>query len=342
MRWERHNDSNVIPSAGGGGGGDERPGLAPGPVAAALSSQLLTGIDWAWLAGLRRAQRFGPVLGVQLEAGTANGLLPARYAVHDELLAQVAGRRRVLLVGPRWAFAGMYPYPTAHPYDRYSMVDLDAAQGAGASAEWARAPDVLGVLCVLRPGDVLHVPAYWFAHVQELEAENVALRFALHPGTRPPAADAAPLRLSRALEERVAAAEGAARVRRWLCLIARGGEGELLDLGTVAGYKRVVMCQGIRDEVEESLGVGEWARLLPAMCEGRLAPTPWLDLDARDPLLLKDRPVIVEDTRSEEERRFPQLFRRKLEAEGWAVPAPVSTVPVPGVNMPLDGDYRAL
>lgn len=34
--------------------------------------------------------------------------------------------------------------------------------------------------------------------------------------------------------------------------------------------------------------------------------------------------------------------RRKLEAEGWAVPKTESTVPIPGVNMPLDGDYRTL
>ena len=38
----------------------------------------------------------------------------------------------------------------------------------------------------------------------------------------------------------------------------------------------------------------------------------------------------------------PRLPRRraKLEAEGWSVPASVSTVPIPGVNMPLNGDYR--
>ncbi len=33
----------------------------------------------------------------------------------------------------------------------------------------------------------------------------------------------------------------------------------------------------------------------------------------REPLYLKDRPVRVEDTRSEEERKYPELFRSKLE-----------------------------
>ncbi len=35
----------------------------------------------------------------------------------------------------------------------------------------------------------------------------------------------------------------------------------------------------------------------------------------REPLYLKDHPVCVEDTRSEEERKYPQLFRSKLEGK---------------------------
>ena len=33
----------------------------------------------------------------------------------------------------------------------------------------------------------------------------------------------------------------------------------------------------------------------------------------REPLYLKDKPVRVEDTRSEEERKYPELFRQKLQ-----------------------------
>lgn len=36
----------------------------------------------------------------------------------------------------------------------------------------------------------------------------------------------------------------------------------------------------------------------------------------------------------------PHPCRAKLEAEGWSVPASVSTVPIPGVNMPKDADWR--
>ena len=45
----------------------------------------------------------------------------------------------------------------------------------------------------------------------------------------------------------------------------------------VKGYRRVVFCQSVRDDVEDALGEGAWADLLPRMCQGRLVPTPWLN-----------------------------------------------------------------
>lgn len=155
-------------------------------------------------------------------------------------------------------------------------------------------------------------------------------------------------RVSRVLEERVAAAEGVQAVRHWLQLIGHGEEYEWINLGTVAGYRRAVFCQSVRDDVDSNVGPGCWAQCLPRMCEGRLVPTPWLNkvrlalraecglgepctaessipaaaapppLSAqnfREPLYLLDTPVRVEDTRSEEERKYPELFRAKLEGE---------------------------
>ena len=57
-------------------------------------------IDWLWLHSLLHAQKHGPVLQVQLQIGPPNGLLPARYELLDRLLAQVNGRRRILLIPP--------------------------------------------------------------------------------------------------------------------------------------------------------------------------------------------------------------------------------------------------
>lgn len=310
---------------------------AHGPLAG-VGSALKDHIDWSWLTSLQASQGFGPVYKIDIEAGTSGGLQPARYLTVDSLVAQLSGRRRVLLLPPSAAFKGLYPYPVAHPYDKYSMVDLERLD----PDKWPGCTQVQGHAAVLSPGDVLYVPAFWFVHEQDIAAENVTLRFLMTPGSRAPSEEAAPLRISRALEERVGAIEGPSGIKKWLTLIGSGLEADQLDLGTVSGYKRALMCQGVRDEVEETLGRGAWAEFLPAMCRGRLRPTPWLNTEFREPLLLTDKPVIIEDTRSEEEKKYPTLFRRKLEAEGWTVPESLSTVPVPGVNMPLDADYRTL
>lgn len=161
--------------------------------------------------------------------------------------------------------------------------------------------------------------------MQHLEPECLSLSLHLAQGARPPAADATPLRLSRALEHRVADVEGPADVRHWLQLIGHGEEHEWIDLGTVGGgvasdeavagcrwhacaaghvsrptgescsphahhpisllptcpqvkgYRRVLFCQSVRDDVAGALGHGAWTQLLPRMCEGRLVPTPWLN-----------------------------------------------------------------
>ena len=182
-----------------------------------------------------------------------------------------------------------------------------------------------------------------YAHVQLLEPENACLAFHLHQGSRAPAPASVLPRLSRVLEERVAVAEGVQDVRHWLQLIGHGEEYEWINLGTVAGYRRAVFCQSVRDDVDANVGPGCWAQCLPRMCEGRLVPTPWLNKvrlapgregaselpphppppplrhrpnhtqNFREPLYLLDTPVRVEDTRNEEERKYPELFRAKLE-----------------------------
>jgi hypothetical protein len=117
------------------------------------------------------------------------------------------------------AFRGVYPYPVHHPYDRYSMVDLDAVN----AEEWPDFGGVRGCVCILEPGDLLFVPQFWctaawrlhilppalsclpahapqqsarhrntgeslpnalcrFAHVHFLDQDNTDLTFYLHPG----------------------------------------------------------------------------------------------------------------------------------------------------------------
>lgn len=295
-------------------------------------------IDWERLQALVSAQRFGAIGPVSLEAGSRNGVLPLQYSTRDALHIQLTGRRRVTLISPSQAFGCIYPYPVAHPYDTYAMasiekIDLDQWPGIR-NASLHRA--------IVGPGELLYIPAFWFVHIHDLENENTSLNVPLGSRQRAPAADSILLRVSRALEERVADVVGVSEVKRWFRIIASGSETKYIDLNTVKGYKRARLCQDIRDEMGRSLGEGAWSRLLPRVLDHRLQPTPWLNEHYREPLLLTDTPVRIEDTRTEEERKYPTLFREKLEKEGWHVPKTVSTVPIPGYNMDKDQDYRLL
>lgn len=73
-------------------------------------------------------------------------------------MLQVTGCQRVLLIPPEQAFNGMYPYPVHHPYDTYSMVDLEDPD----LGQWPHNANVTGLCCILKPGDVLYLPAYWY------------------------------------------------------------------------------------------------------------------------------------------------------------------------------------
>lgn len=48
---------------------------------------------------------------------------------------------------------------------------------------------------------------------------------------------------------------------------------------------------------------------LPAILPTRTATHLSCPQDFREPLYLTDKPVVYKDTRTEEERRYPQLFR---------------------------------
>lgn len=76
---------------------------------------------------------------------------------------KVVGRRRVLLFAPTQAFNGMYPFPVAHPYDRYAMPDLERPDATA----WPALTGARGCVALLHPGDVLFVPAFWCAPAQD-------------------------------------------------------------------------------------------------------------------------------------------------------------------------------
>ena len=96
--------------------------LAPLP---ALQDELEQ-LDWAWLdeaCGTAGARPFGAC---QLWAGHGGGSTPCHFDAQDNFLAQLVGRKQVLLLAPSASF-GLYPYPVGHVKDNYAMADLELA-----------------------------------------------------------------------------------------------------------------------------------------------------------------------------------------------------------------------
>ncbi len=213
----------------------------------------------------------------------------------------------MLLVDPRFTYAGLYPFPVAHPYDGYSMVDFESPN----LDEWPKFGSVTGQVCILAPGDILYVPRAWWLHTQALPDEPVAggtaggastpaastsaaasehttLELALRPGARIRPAEAVPPAVGRVVEELAVEGEGVAGARAWLSRLAARTEMAAIDLATVQGYKRIRLSTQIRDEVELTLGRGvDVSAFLAALIDRRMVPTPWLNVDFREPLYLK-------------------------------------------------------
>ncbi|CAJ1407847.1 unnamed protein product [Effrenium voratum] len=83
-------------------------------------------------------------------------------------LAQVAGEKRFLLFDPGAAEGRgaerLYPFPVAHPYDEYSMVDLEHIDSR--SFPKTAMLQKRGAVACLRENEALFVPTHWWHHVQ--------------------------------------------------------------------------------------------------------------------------------------------------------------------------------
>ena len=125
------------------------------------------GVDESLVAGSD-----GLVDSCQLWVGHGGSSTPCHFDALDNFLAQMVGRKRVLLLPPKHAF-DLSPYPVGHIADNFAMADLERPDLACFPA-LARVRGVEAVLC---PGDVLWLPQYHWHLVQQLDAghENVSL-----------------------------------------------------------------------------------------------------------------------------------------------------------------------
>mmetsp|Transcript_22324 Transcript_22324/g.75146 ORF Transcript_22324/g.75146 Transcript_22324/m.75146 type:complete len:446 (-) Transcript_22324:374-1711(-) len=128
--------------------------------------------DWEWVRGLPQSVGWRDLSSNLLLVGQKGNVTPAHYDEQQNLLAQLVGRKRVLLFPPE-AWRQLYPYPRCHPHDRQTLLDF-AAPDLGRFPRFAEARPLEAVL---GPGDVLYIPQYWWHYVENLDAATVSVTF---------------------------------------------------------------------------------------------------------------------------------------------------------------------
>jgi hypothetical protein len=130
-------------------------------VAPALLTQRLKGYD-----ALHQNHCHHDMLdprGPSLWMGTNGSATQAHYDVADNVIVQLFGTKRIRCYPPKAATA-LYVFPDAHPRARKSQVNFDAPD-CDRFQHFATLPSpVLDV--VLKPGDAIRIPAFWFHHVE--------------------------------------------------------------------------------------------------------------------------------------------------------------------------------
>lgn len=119
--------------------------------------------NWKWVTDQQQKNNWGPLTSNLLLIGMEGNVTPCHYDEQENFFAQVEGYKRVILFPPNH-FPKMYPYPVYHPHDRQSQVDFE-------NPDLEQFPDFRhcrGLEAVLKPGDVLYLPMYWWHHFESL------------------------------------------------------------------------------------------------------------------------------------------------------------------------------
>jgi hypothetical protein len=110
--------------------------------------------------------------------GSAGNVTGAHYDMEENLLAQVRGRKRVILA-PSSQMDELYPCSPFSIKPNFSRVNL-ARPDLSRFARYRQATPLEGTL---EPGDVLYIPIYWWHHVTSLDA-GISVNFWWHADPR--------------------------------------------------------------------------------------------------------------------------------------------------------------
>ena len=117
----------------------------------------------------------GKYRAVNFWLGPGNNFTPLHFDASDNFLAQIRGRKQVILCPPR-EIARLYPFPFSYAANHFSQVNVLSPDLTRFPA-WAHADRAL---LELGPGDMLFIPVYWWHAVWGIE-QNMSINYWWRP-----------------------------------------------------------------------------------------------------------------------------------------------------------------
>ncbi|MUH01873.1 cupin-like domain-containing protein [Scytonema sp. UIC 10036] len=112
------------------------------------------------------------LLVINLWLGAHGNISPLHYDASHNLLAQVSGRKRILLFDPKQT-SFLYPFPAYSKIPHLSQVNIDEPD----FEKFPKFSKAKCIECVLEPGEMLFIPVLWWHQVYSFDTLNIAVNF---------------------------------------------------------------------------------------------------------------------------------------------------------------------
>ena len=112
------------------------------------------------------------VLAMNLWLGTHGNISLLHHDLSNNILAQVSGRKRILLFEPKQT-SFLYPFPAHSKTPHLSQINIDETD----IDKFPKFSKAKYIECVLEPGEMLFIPVYWWHQVYSFDKLNIAVNF---------------------------------------------------------------------------------------------------------------------------------------------------------------------
>ena len=104
--------------------------------------------------------------------GTGGNVSQLHYDMSENLLSQLRGRKRVLLFEPKQTSL-LYPFPAHSKIPHMSQLNIDQLD----IDKFPKFQKAKYMECLLEPGEMLFIPAFWWHQVYSLDQLNISINF---------------------------------------------------------------------------------------------------------------------------------------------------------------------